>query len=129
MAAQIATVGRVVLVGPHHHGHRIPAHIGANALLVFGIAGAAGLEVGWNGIDVGGIGRERNVGSGTARLIDHLLKQEMGTLGTFTIDDRFQCIKPLGSFRWIDIARVVGGGKRIGHSRHRSSPLIDQIPL
>jgi hypothetical protein len=40
VATQVTAVGRVVAVGLDHHGHGVPAHVGAQTLFNFDIAGA-----------------------------------------------------------------------------------------
>ena len=56
VATQVATIFRVVAVGLDDHGHGVPAHVGAQALFDFDIAGAALLLVGLDGVDVAGVG-------------------------------------------------------------------------
>jgi hypothetical protein len=41
VATQVTTIGRVMAVGLDHHGHGVPAHVGAQALFDFQIAGRA----------------------------------------------------------------------------------------
>jgi hypothetical protein len=46
VAAQVAAVGRVQAVGLDHHGHRVPAHVGAQPALELEVARAALFLVG-----------------------------------------------------------------------------------
>jgi hypothetical protein len=39
VAAEVAAVGRVQAVGLDDHGHRVPAHVGAQALFHLEVAG------------------------------------------------------------------------------------------
>ena len=107
MAAEVAAVGRVQAVGLDHHRHRVPAHVGAQALLDLDVAGAALFLVGRDRVDVGGVGRERHVDAGLARLVDQLLEQEVGAVAAFGTDDRRQRVEPLAGFLGVG---VVGGG-------------------
>jgi len=113
--AQIPTIRRVVAIGTHHHGHGVPPHIRANALLKLGIAGRARLELSGNGVDVGGVGRERDMRAAATRRFDHVLKQVVSALGAFTIDDGFQGIEPLTGLERIGIQGVIGGGQLARH--------------
>ena len=56
MTAQVAPVDRVMPVGLDHHGHGVPAHVSAQALLNFDVAGATVFLVGFYGVDIAGIG-------------------------------------------------------------------------
>ena len=67
MAAQVAAVGRVVLVGAHHHRHGVPAHVRADAGFQLQVAGMGRLQPRRNRVHVGGVRRERDMGAGTAR--------------------------------------------------------------
>ena len=70
------------------------------------LPGRALLLVGRDRVDVGGVGRERHVDAGLARLVDQLLEQEVGALAAFGGDDRRQRVEPLARFLRIG---VVGG--------------------
>src|SRR5207247_10127090 len=61
MAAEVAAVGRVQPVGVDHHGHGVPAHVGAQALLDFKIARGTLFLVGFYGVDISGVGRKSTV--------------------------------------------------------------------
>ena len=51
----------VVLVGPHDHGHGVPADQALDAPLDLAVAGKGRLLVGRDGVDVGRVGRERHL--------------------------------------------------------------------
>ena len=72
---------------------------------------AALFLVGRDGVHVGGVGRERHVDAGLARMVDQLLEQEVGALAAFVADDGRQGIEPLAGFLGIG---VVGGGTEEG---------------
>src|SRR5690606_13677457 len=74
VAAQVAAVGGLVLVGLDHHGHGVPADVRADALFERQIAGMRRFETGWNRDDVGGIGRKWNAGARAARQVDQTLE-------------------------------------------------------
>ena len=118
VAAQIPTVGRVVAIGPHHHRHGVPAHVGADALLELGIARRARLKLGGDGVDVSRVRRERDVRPASPRRVDHLLEQKVGTLGALAIDDGLERIEPFPGFKRIGIHRVVGGRQLAGNGGH-----------
>ena len=52
MAAQVTAVLGVVAVGLDHHGHGIPAHVGAQALLYLNVAWAIGLLIDLDRVDI-----------------------------------------------------------------------------
>ena len=106
VATQIAAVDRVMAVGLDHHGHGVPAHVGAQALFDLDVAGAALFLVGLDGVDVAGVGRERHVDAALAGVLEQLLQQEVGTLGAFGLDDGGQRVHPLAGF----LAVCVMGG-------------------
>jgi hypothetical protein len=57
--AQVAAIVGMQAVGLDHHGHGVPAHVGAQALFDFHVAGAACLLCGLYGVHVTCVGRER----------------------------------------------------------------------
>ena len=61
--------------------------------------------VGGDGVDVGGIGGERNVGAAAAGQVDQSLHQVMGTFRAFVFQDGFQGLQPFFGFLCI---RIVG---------------------
>ncbi len=87
VAAQVPAVCRIVAVGLDHHGHGVPAHVGAQALFDFDVAGATLLLVGLDGVDVAGVGRERHVKAALTRMLQQLLQKVMGTLWALTLND------------------------------------------
>jgi hypothetical protein len=95
-------------VGLDHHRHRVPAHVGAQALLDLDVAGRALFLVGRDGVDVGGVGRERHVDAGLARVVDQLLEQEVGALAAFLPMTARQGVQPLAGFLRV---RIVGGAR------------------
>ena len=117
VAAEVAAVGRVQAVGLDHHRHRVPAHVGAQALFDLEVARAALFLVGLDGVDVGGVGRERHVDAGLARLVEQLLEQEVRALGALALDHGGQGVHPFAGFLGV---RVIRGRAEpvLGDCRH-----------
>ena len=61
VATQITAVFGIVAVGLDDHGHGVPAHVGAQALFNFQVAGRAFFFLRLNGIDVARGGRKRQI--------------------------------------------------------------------
>ena len=102
MAAEVA----IGTIGPHHHGHRVPAHVRAQTLFIFEVARAMLAEMRRNGVHIRGIAGERDVRATAAREIHHALEQVVRTFRAFVLDHRLKCVKPLAGFHYIGI---VGG--------------------
>ena len=111
VAAEVAAIGGMQAIGLDHHRHRVPAHVGAQALLDLDVAGRALLLVGRDRVDVRGVGRERHVDAGLARLVDQLLEEEVGALAAFGRDDGRQGVQPFARFPRVG---VVGGSAERG---------------
>jgi hypothetical protein len=111
VAAQVAAVGRVQAVGAHHHGHGVPAHVGAQALFDGDVAGAARLLLGLDGVHIARVGRKRQVNAVLARMFQQLLQQVVGAFGTLFLDDGGQGLHPFAGFLLVG---VVGGGGPCG---------------
>src|SRR5450830_1564124 len=103
---QVATQVAVGAVGPDHHRHRVPAHPRAQTLFVFQVAGTVGADVGGDGVDVGGVGGERDLGAAAAGQVDQALHQVVGAFGAFVFKDGFQRLQPFLGFQCV---RIVGG--------------------
>ena len=111
VATEIAAVGRMQPVRLDDHRHRVPAHVGAQALFDVDVAGELRLVLGRDRVDVRGVGRERQVDALLARVIQQLLDQEMAAFATLGCDDGRQRVGPFAGFLRIGI---VGGGARKG---------------
>jgi hypothetical protein len=103
VAAQIATVFWVDAIGLDHHGNGVPAHVGAQALFDVEVAGIAGLFAGFDGVDVAGGGRERQVDAVLACMLEQLLQQEVGAVRAFGLNDGAQGIHPFAGFYFVMI--------------------------
>ncbi len=76
-----------------------------------------------DGVDVRGVGRERDVGAGASRRVDQLLEQVMRALRAFAVENRLERFDPFLGFERIG---VIGGRRRgkvrqCGHGRVSSS--------
>ncbi len=98
VAAQIPPVLGVVAVGLDHHRHRVPAHVGAQALLDLDVAGAARFLVRLDRVDVAGVGRERHVDAVLAGVLEQVFEQLMGAFAAFGLDHGAEGIEPLAGF-------------------------------
>jgi hypothetical protein len=98
-----------VLVGADHHRHRIPAHVRADAVLDRLVTGNPDLLVDGNGIDVRGVGRERHVRAGAARLVDYLLDEEMRAVRPLVFEHTVNRIQPFLGFLRVDVRVHVHG--------------------
>ncbi|MNZ93192.1 hypothetical protein D3C78_1122500 [compost metagenome] len=98
MAAQVAAVRRVVLVGLDDHGHGVPAHVRTDTRFQFQVARMRGLQARRNRVDVSGIRRERDVGAGTTGFVDQAFQQVVRALRPFAIKDCRQGFEPLLGF-------------------------------
>ncbi len=119
MAAEVG----ISLVGTQHHGERIPAHKGADAVLEAVIAVRAHFLIGRDGVDVGGVGRVRDVDAGGTRQLNLLLDQVVGTLSALLLDHRTEGVEPLLGFLG------VGVGLRCLHGKARNRGHVDLLNL
>ena len=76
VAAQIPAVGRVEPVGLDHHGHRVPAHVRAQAALQLQVARVVGLFRGFDGVHIPRRGRKGHVHAVLTRLLEQLRRME-----------------------------------------------------
>jgi hypothetical protein len=117
VAAQVTPLGRVVAVGLHHHGHGVPAHVGAQALFDLEVARAALLLVRLDRVDVGGVGRKGLVDAVLARVLQQLFEQEVSAVGPFALNHGGQCVHPLAGFLGVRVVRS-GTEPVLGKCRH-----------
>ena len=59
-----------------------------------------------DGVDVGGVAGERDVGAAAARQVHQALHQVVGAFGTFVFDNRLKRLEP---FLGLEGVRVIGG--------------------
>ncbi|MNS31962.1 hypothetical protein D3C72_640320 [compost metagenome] len=122
VAAQVAAVRRVVLVGLDDHGHGVPAHVRTDARFQFQVARMRRLQAGRNRVDVSGIRRERDVGAGTTGFVDQAFQQVVRALRPFAIKDCRQGFEPLLGFKGVFVVGSLRGAS-LGERGHRVSPV------
>ena len=86
MPPQIPAIFGMQAVGPHHHGHGVPAHVGTQPLFDGDIAGATRLLLWFKRVDVAGRGGERHVDAVLARVFEQLFEQEMCPVLALVLD-------------------------------------------
>ena len=111
IGAQVAAIRGVQAVGLDHHGHRVPAHVGAQTLFHLEVAGAARFVLRLDGVDIAGGGRKRHVDALLTRFLEQLLKQKVAAFTAFFADDRRQRVDPFACFQGV---RVMGGRAELG---------------
>ncbi len=97
-----------VLVGAHHHRHRVPAHQALHAALDLGAAGERRLLVGGDGVDVGGVGRERQRHALPAGVGLEVLQQLDDAFASSVLDDPLERVEPFLGFNGGDVLDVLG---------------------
>ena len=111
VAGDVAAEVALAAVGPHDHRHRVPADVRADALLDRGIPRKRLFLVRRDRVQVGRVGRIRDVRALAARLVDQRFEQEVRALGTFALEHRFEGVEPLSGFgRVVVVRRDVGNG-------------------
>jgi hypothetical protein len=98
-----------LLIGAQYHGRCIPAHVGADAVFEFVIAGRTFLLAGWNRVDVGGICAVGKVSAGAPRFLDQLLEDEMRSFRPFVLQYAVERVQPLVCFLRIVIRKCRHG--------------------
>src|SRR4029079_14297991 len=78
-ARDVATQFGSLFIGAHYHRHCIPADQSTDFSLDAGVARHALFQLWNNGIQIRGVGAERDVGAVAARLVDQLFEQIMRT--------------------------------------------------
>jgi hypothetical protein len=58
---------------------------------------------GWNGVDIGGVGRKRDEPAGPASLVNELLKKELRPLWTLPLNHGLKGLKPLNGLLLVHI--------------------------
>ena len=91
------------LVGAHHHRHCVPAHQRTDFSLETLVARHALFQMRKNGVEVRGVGAERNMGAVAARLVDELFEQVMRALVALDFEHRIERLQPLLRFLRIDV--------------------------
>ena len=87
----------------HHHRHRVPADDAADAPFHVRVAGALGLQLRRNRVDVLRGRRERQVAAGAARFVDEFFEQVVRAFGAFGADHGLDGFEPVAGFGRIRI--------------------------
>ncbi len=112
VAGDVAAEVALAAVGAHHHRHRVPAHVGADALLQHRVARRVLLKMRRDGVEVRRVGRKRNVRARAARLVDQGLEQEVRALRPFAFEDGLERLDP---FLGLECIGIVGSLRNCGH--------------
>ena len=105
---------RLVLVRPHDHRHGVPADDALDPPFHLAIAGVTGLLGIGNAVDVGSVGRERQLDAVAVGRFTQLLQQERDPLRALGFrSTHAQRIEPFGRFHRIGIG--LGGGTVYQH--------------
>ena len=83
------------LVGAQHDRHRVPADVAADRLLELAVAGMRRLLLGADGVDVGGVGGERQLRALAPRGGDDGVEQLVDALEALESLDRIERVEPL----------------------------------
>ena len=103
VARDMTAVLRARMIRLHHHGERIPAHVGLVAPLERAIARIIGLLRPRYGVEVGRVRLERQIGAGAAGEIDQFLEQEVRPLRPLGTHDGLHRLEPLLGFCRVDV--------------------------
>ena len=100
----------------YHHRQRVPPDERADAPFDGRIAGGVlGTGLG-NGVDVGGVDRERQARAALARVVHHRREEEVGTLDAVALDDGLERFDPVPSLVGVDVGHLRIGGHRVRSS-------------
>ena len=93
--SEVAAVFRILAIRLHHHGERIPAYVSLVAPLEGSIARIVRLLRLGDGIEVGGIRLERQVGTRAPREVHQFFEQKMRAFRTLRAQDGIDRLQPL----------------------------------
>jgi hypothetical protein len=117
-AAEVPPVFGVQAICLDDHGHRVPAHVRAQAPFELEVAGALGLVGRLDRVDVARVGRERPVHAVLACLFEQVVEQEVRAILALGIDHGSQRVEPLTGFLRVVVAGVGRTKARFGHCGH-----------
>ena len=120
VARDVAAVLGAHAVRVDHHRHRVPADVGLDAPLDRAIAGIFGLLADGNRVEVGGVRAIRQIRARAARMIDHALEQEVGTLCAVHSQHRVDRLEPLLRLLRVEIVAAQGDQGQRSCSRHEN---------
>ena len=108
ITGNVATQLTIRLVGPHHHGQSVPAHIRGQTLLHGQVARKNRLAIHRNGVDIGRDQIRLPAYALAARQLRQLVQDETCALWPMGLDHGTEGVAPLGGFDRIGIARAGG---------------------
>src|SRR6476620_9523642 len=89
-AGDVPTELRAFLIRAQHDGQRVPADIGADAMLNRSITGMLRFPVRWDGVEVGRCRRVRDWRAATARSVKQFVEQEGSAILALDFDDSIE---------------------------------------
>ena len=95
--------GIVVVIGPHHHRQRIPAHQGTDPAFHEQVPRHHLLFAGQNGVGKGGGDGRRQAQALLLGVLGQFPQQERGALRTVVPGHFIQCVQPFPGFRGIHV--------------------------
>ena len=101
VGGNVAADAGIVLVLPDHHGHGVPADQALDAALHGAIARVCQFVFGTNGIDVGRVQMNGQVGTLSPRALGKLFQQVCGAVRPGLVDHLLQRFQPLSGLLWI----------------------------
>ena len=101
----VATEGRIDMVGLDDHRHRVPADHRPDAMLQLVIAGALLFSALWDRIQVRGVGAVGEIGALAAGAPNHPSHEIVGSLDSLVFENRVESVQPLLGFLRIGIGR------------------------
>ena len=104
----------VLLVGPVHHRHRVPADDALDPPLDFAVAGVARLGAMGNRVDVRRVERVRQLHPLFGGLAFQHGEQILGPLGPLSFQDIFERLQPFLRLRGVDVVDLNNIGLRRG---------------
>ncbi len=107
VARDMAAVLGALAIRLHDHRHRIPAQVGLDAAFERAVPRVLGLAARRNRVQVSRVRAVRQVGAGAAREIDHLVEQEMRTLGPVLCQHGINRLEPLGGLNRINVIKWI----------------------
>jgi len=111
IAGDVAAQFAIRLVGPHHHGQRVPAHERRQALFKGQIAGEGGLRLGGHRVHVGRVQLRLPAHALRPRQAHQLIQHEARALRAFGGDQGQEGLAPLGGLLRVGVGQ---GGRSVG---------------
>ena len=107
VGGEMAADALAAVVGPAHHGRRVPADVGADAALDVFVAGEPRLLVARDGVHVGGRHGGREVDLHGPGPLEQLHEEEAGPGASLGVDDGVEGVDPLRRLLGVDVGKLV----------------------